>query len=225
MAIGQHQIKNLYLVDTGAAATSGRPNEVAYIYTLDAHFYYTTTSAAYDGINTIPGVNNGTWHRVGGDLVKSNLNPSLDPTPTDDSSKNYTPGSLWVNTLLDKTFVCVDSTVNFAVWHQIDGATPVNDQSISGYVDIGNMRIQWGSDNGGAATRTITFPVAFANTSFVFVATPKSGSAATTTGNIAFTESGGSRSITQVVGEVIYTGGAVAARAGEILEWIAIGRK
>ena len=155
-----------------------------------------------------------------------NLAGTADPTVTDDSSAGYSIGSTWVNTVASTVFICVDATANTAVWHQTDAASsPIIDNASSGYMDIGAMRIQWGADTGGTATRTITFPVAFANISFVFVATPKSGSAATTTGNIAFTESGGSRSTTQVVGEVVYTGGAVAARAGEIVEWIAIGRK
>jgi hypothetical protein len=45
--------------------------------------------------------------------------------------------------------------------------TPVNDQSNSGYYDIGNVRHQWGRDtSGNASTRTITLPAPFANTGY-----------------------------------------------------------
>jgi hypothetical protein len=44
---------------------------------------------------------------------------------------------------------------------------PVNDQSASGVLDIGNTRIQWGYDNQAISTvRNIALPAAFANTSY-----------------------------------------------------------
>jgi hypothetical protein len=53
----------------------------------------------------------------------------------------------------------------------------INDQSSSGYVDIGAMRIQWGyiATGGAAATRTILLPAAFANTSYSVVSNPDDG--------------------------------------------------
>lgn len=46
--------------------------------------------------------------------------------------------------------------------------TPVNDQSTSGYMDIGNMRMQWGSITGlstplGLSLHAVAFPAAFAS--------------------------------------------------------------
>ena len=51
----------------------------------------------------------------------------------------------------------------------------VNDQATSGYIDIGNTRIQWGLDNQTGAGRTVTFPQPFANTSYSFVGTADQG--------------------------------------------------
>lgn len=43
---------------------------------------------------------------------------NVDPTNTDDESalKGYEKGSIWVNTATKNAFICVDSTVNAAVW-------------------------------------------------------------------------------------------------------------
>lgn len=46
--------------------------------------------------------------------------------------------------------------------------TPINDQAVSGYIDIGTMRIQWGTE---AVTSdspwTATLPVPFANANYI----------------------------------------------------------
>jgi hypothetical protein len=50
--------------------------------------------------------------------------------------------------------------------------TATNDQSATGYFDIGNMRMQWGTHNdGNVDTTTVTLPAAFANTNYSVVAT------------------------------------------------------
>ena len=47
------------------------------------------------------------------------------------------------------------------------GSIPVDDQAASGYMDIGNMRMQWGSGVGNGTTAvTATFPAPFADTSY-----------------------------------------------------------
>lgn len=48
--------------------------------------------------------------------IKANFSASVDPTNTDDGSAGYSVGSIWINTTLDKVFVCVDSTNSSAVW-------------------------------------------------------------------------------------------------------------
>lgn len=49
--------------------------------------------------------------------------------------------------------------------------TPVNDQAISGYMDIGNVRMQWGTDFSGISTSTVTLPAPFANADYSVTAT------------------------------------------------------
>jgi hypothetical protein len=51
-----------------------------------------------------------------------------------------------------------------------------DDQTASGYFDIGTMRIQWGSHNdGNVDTTTVTMPAAFANTAYVITTTSNNG--------------------------------------------------
>lgn len=61
---------------------------------------------------------NGFLHLASGvpTAIKSNLASATDPTVNSDSSAGYAVGSVWINTTLDKVFVCVDSSVGAAVW-------------------------------------------------------------------------------------------------------------
>jgi len=46
----------------------------------------------------------------------------------------------------------------------------VNDQTSTGYFDIGDMRIQWGIAPTASALRTITLPAPFANATYTVTA-------------------------------------------------------
>lgn len=50
------------------------------------------------------------------EAIKSNLGASTDPGATDDTNSGYAVGSRWINTTLDKEFVCLDATASAAVW-------------------------------------------------------------------------------------------------------------
>jgi hypothetical protein len=66
-----------------------------------------------------------------------------------------------------------------AAWATLPAAVAINDQAASGYVDIGNMRIQWGRNTQDTtAERTVTLPVAFANTSYTVTLTSDNGATA-----------------------------------------------
>jgi hypothetical protein len=56
------------------------------------------------------------------EAIKSNLAASTDPGATDDSGSGYSVGSRWINTTLDKEFVCLDATTSAAVWTETTGA-------------------------------------------------------------------------------------------------------
>jgi hypothetical protein len=106
-------------------------------------------------------------------------------------------------------------------------ATPVNDQAVSGHVDVGAMRIQWGSissavfpldwDSTDSNDFAITYPVAF-------------GNAPTLTGSLT---EGSSQSVNLTFGSVTETGAtARLKRIDDVLEtssfkvsWMAIGLK
>lgn len=47
---------------------------------------------------------------------------TTDPTATDDTP-DYVVGSLWINTVSDATFVCVDNTSTAAIWHKLPAGT------------------------------------------------------------------------------------------------------
>ena len=53
------------------------------------------------------------------DLTISNYAATENPLPTDDG---YTVGSLWINTLDDKAFICTDDTPNSHVWVDISAS-------------------------------------------------------------------------------------------------------
>jgi hypothetical protein len=65
-------------------------------------------------------------------------------------------------------------------WKQIGsasvGQTAITDNTASHYVDIGNMRLQWGNHNdNNVDTTTVTLPALFANTDYVVNAISNSG--------------------------------------------------
>ena len=81
--------------------------------------------------------------------------------------------------------VASNSSAGFTrlTWEKVAGFLPVisspviADNSASGYMDVGGMRMQWGVYAGGqtgAAIATIIFPAAFANSNYALTATVQS---------------------------------------------------
>lgn len=50
--------------------------------------------------------------------IKSNFIAVVAPTANDDSTLGYSIGSVWINTVTDKNYTCVDATSGSAVWRQ-----------------------------------------------------------------------------------------------------------
>lgn len=48
--------------------------------------------------------------------IKNNFAATTAPTTTDDSGDGYSLGSRWIDTTGDESYICVDSTLNNAVW-------------------------------------------------------------------------------------------------------------
>ncbi len=65
---------------------------------------------------------NATWILSDSRGFLHNFAASTAPTANDDSADGYAVGSLWVNTTLKQSYVCVDSTATAAVWKRIDGS-------------------------------------------------------------------------------------------------------
>lgn len=55
-------------------------------------------------------------------LAKQNLAASVAPTTTDDVNSGYSIGSLWVDTVTDKSYICVDATASAASWNDVRGS-------------------------------------------------------------------------------------------------------
>ena len=48
--------------------------------------------------------------------TSNNFNSNRDPINTDDIAKSYDIGSLWVNVLTDKCFLCLDNLRKKSIW-------------------------------------------------------------------------------------------------------------
>jgi hypothetical protein len=59
-------------------------------------------------------------------------------------------------------------------WATLPAAVAINDQATDGYVDIGNMRIQWGIAGTASGLRTITLPAPFRDANYSVTANTNS---------------------------------------------------
>jgi len=66
------------------------------------------------GVLVVPGV-------VGPRVPLSNLTAIVGPTVNDDSSRGYSPGSLWINTGGDEAYICTHNGLGAAVWIPLGG--------------------------------------------------------------------------------------------------------
>lgn len=55
---------------------------------------------------------------IGDTPVKNLFNESAAPTVNDDSTADFSPGSIWVDTTNDDIYICTDSSVGAANWEQ-----------------------------------------------------------------------------------------------------------
>lgn len=63
------------------------------------------------------------WSSSAGDIpanlaFTNNFTATADPAVTDDSSKGYSAGSVWINKTDGRSFLCTDATAGAAVWVQ-----------------------------------------------------------------------------------------------------------
>ena len=133
--------------------------------------------------------------------------------------------------------VASNSSAGFTrlTWEKVAGFLPVinspviADNSASGYMDVGGMRMQWGVYAGGqtgAAIATIIFPAAFANSNYALTATVQSYF----TNRIFVVQTTAKTPIQFNFSKVyVYTDtdnkAYITGAAGEAFDWIAIGVK
>jgi hypothetical protein len=99
--------------------------------------------------------------------------------------------------------------------------TTPGDHTSSGYFDIGNMRIQWGSvGNGVDGIQTVTLPVPFANTSYVVT-----GNVTDATTEWYFTLTTKPVTTTTFQATKMYGKVDISNKAGQGFSWMAIGMK
>lgn len=75
--------------------------------------------------------------------------------------------------------LAISGVGNKVTWNKIAGQLPLNivDNTASGYMDIGTMRMQWGiTSDGGLDPATFTLPTAFANNTYTVTATAEDSS-------------------------------------------------
>lgn len=107
--------------------------------TNSGYFYNTTSNESDDGHDFIePNVGDGCWINVRRDVVSKHLSTN-DPTVNDDANDDFLNGDLWLNTTNDKCYICVDNTVNNAIWKRLIYATDLATVATSGsYADLSN---------------------------------------------------------------------------------------
>ncbi len=99
----------------------------------------------------------------------------------------------------------------------------VNDQTASGYMDIGDMRIQWGQHvQTGSSFNTITLPAPFANNTYSVTTAARQNNAAT-----LYSTHIGTQNTTDFTALMLHTstGGTIGAGTGLTTNWQAIGQK
>ena len=72
------------------------------------------TAFVVDEALTVQFDTTGVWTAI---AAQRNINATAAPTATDDASEGYSVGSHWVDVSADKAYICVDSTVDAAVWN------------------------------------------------------------------------------------------------------------
>jgi hypothetical protein len=111
-----------------------------------------------------------------------------------------------------QVLVKTGATAGLATWTSV-----INDNSSSNYIDIANVRYQWGTTStGGTGARTLTLPAAFGNTSY------------SVTANVTGIADSSARTVnidTQTTTSIVVRVTAGGNGSGAAFNWIAIGLK
>jgi len=90
------------------------------------------STAAYICMNPAAGA--AVWRRIdGGSMVAgptNNYTATVAPTVTNDNTQGYSIGSVWIDTILSQSYMCVSSATSAAIWHRIDAVSAGSPQTI-----------------------------------------------------------------------------------------------
>jgi len=132
-------------------------------YTLDANGFINANPQDVDDL-----LNIGFTVAPGGAIVRNNFTATTDPLPSNDSTQDYAPGSVWINTAGFRVWMCLANATGAAVW-LLDGVVPgvgsepANMQTMFGggiatFLEEGNINRQIGNPlaaNAAATTDTV----------------------------------------------------------------------
>lgn len=121
----------------------------------------------------LPVINGG----VGG---RNNTTATTDPTQSADANLGYAPGSLWLNTITGKFFVCVANTSNAAIWTEPLAVYNNNVlPTLTGTVNLGsstykfnNLYLAGGISTGTIVSSSTTTDTLSVNTTSTFTGVP-----------------------------------------------------
>lgn len=118
-------------------------------YEIGSFWINTTTSKLFVALSVATGA--AVWERV--DQAKNN-SAAVAPTATDDSAAGYEFGSIWINTVGNKVYVCADATATAAVWKRLDANTDVDATERSANFTATANSIHLVNCSGGSVTVT-----------------------------------------------------------------------
>lgn len=104
-----------------------------------------------------------------------------------------------------------------------DAEGQISNTSSSGYFDVGNLRIQWGTIAGGQTSPALTFPMPFKTNAYKFVSNIVNGSTANVYCINIVTNSKTTTGL-QLYKNFANSSG-IGTAPGEAIDWIAIGMK
>jgi len=97
--------------------TSADDNTLGYV--PGHHWLDTVTLRVYQALDVTLGA--AIWERI--DNLLYNVAAVTDPQATDDSTLGYEIGSIWFNTLVEESYICLDATASAAIWQLLPNTT------------------------------------------------------------------------------------------------------
>ena len=82
------------------------------------------------------------------EAIKSNLNASVAPATTNDSTEGYAVGSIWIDTTADKVYQCVDNTATSAVWKDLTTTGGASNSFETWTIDNTDTEYTWAGTDG-----------------------------------------------------------------------------